>query len=64
MSGEDTQPALLTKLVIPHSVAREVFERLEIAGIMGTHLFNNHEGAVADVVNSYVYGRRTGSTWD
>jgi hypothetical protein len=50
----------LYKLVIPHAAATDVFQHLELMGISGTHLYNNHEGAVADVNNSYVFNRKTG----
>ena len=46
------------------AAASEVFTRLELMGIDGTRLFNNHEGAVADVRNAYVFNRRTGYTHD
>ena len=55
---------LVTKIVIPHRLGREIFERLEIMGVTATLLFQNHEGAAADVVNAYHYDRRTGRAWD
>jgi hypothetical protein len=54
----------LHKIIVPKSVAREVFERLELMGIDGTRLYDNHEGAVADVKNSYVFVSQTGYTHD
>jgi hypothetical protein len=57
-------PELATKLLIPHKVGREIFERLEIMGVTATLLFENQEGAAADVINAYNYGRRTGRAWD
>jgi hypothetical protein len=32
--------------------------------VTATLLFESHEGAVADVVNGFNYGRRTGRAWD
>jgi hypothetical protein len=60
--GEPTP--VLTKLLIPHVVGREIFERLELMGITASLLFENPEGAATDVVNSYNYGRRVGRAWD
>jgi hypothetical protein len=57
-------PKILTKLLIPHSLGREIMERLEIMAITPTLLFESHEGAVSEVVNSFNYGRRTGRGWD
>jgi len=55
---------VLTKLLIPHKVGREIFEKLEIMGATASFLYENHEGAATDVINSYNYGRRTGRAWD
>jgi hypothetical protein len=55
---------ILTKIFIPQSVAGHVFQRLELMGITGVRLMDDHVGAAADVYNSYMYGRRTGLTWD
>jgi hypothetical protein len=55
---------MLTKVVIPHSAGKEVFEQLEITGTSATQLYDSHEGAVMDVINAYNYGRRTGYAWD
>jgi hypothetical protein len=57
-------PKILTKVLIPHKVGREIMERLEIMAVTATLLFESHEGAVADVVNGFNYGRRTGRAWD
>jgi hypothetical protein len=54
----------LHKIVIPNGAAPEIFERLELMGIDGTRLYDNHEGAVADVKNSYVFNRKTGYAHD
>jgi len=40
---------MLTKVLIPHKVGREIFERLELMGITATHLYDSHEGAALDV---------------
>jgi FixJ family two-component response regulator len=57
-------PKILTKVLIPHKVGREIMERLEIMAVTATLLFESHEGAVSDVVNGFNYGRRTGRAWD
>jgi hypothetical protein len=58
------EPPALTKISIPHSETPRIFQRLELAGITGTRLLDDHEGAAADVKNAYVYNRRTGYAWD
>jgi hypothetical protein len=58
------EKVMLTKVLIPHKVGREIFERLELMGITATHLYDSHEGAALDVVNAYNYGRKTGRAWD
>ena len=60
--GPVTQSAL-TRVTIPHSEASRVFTRLELAGITGTRLLDDYEGAVADVRNAYNYNRKGGYTW-
>ena len=62
--GPDGSEPCLIKIRTPHALAREVFERLELAGIIGTRLLDDHEGAAADVKNAVVYNRRTGYAWD
>ena len=54
----------MTKIFIPISVARNVFERLELMGMTGVRLMDDHVGAAADVHNAYNYPRRTGYPWD
>jgi hypothetical protein len=54
---------LLTKFIIPCSLAREVFQHLEIVGINGAHLFNDEYGVVADVYNTFNHDTRSRS-WD
>jgi hypothetical protein len=54
----------LTKVLIPHKIASDIFARLEIMGVTASMLFENHEGAATDVINSYNCGRRTGRAWD
>lgn len=41
-----------------------MFALLELMGIDGTRLYDNHEGAAADVKNGYVFNRRTGFAQD
>ena len=55
--------SLLIKFIIPCSLAREVFQYLEIVGISGAHLFNDEYGVVADVYNSFNHDVRSRS-WD
>ncbi|SHI12047.1 FRG domain-containing protein [Bradyrhizobium erythrophlei] len=61
---DDKPVTTLHKIIVPNSAASEVFERLELMGITGTRLYDNHEGAAADVKNSYVFNRRTGYAHD
>jgi hypothetical protein len=55
---------VLTNVLIPHKVGRDIFERLEIMGVTASLLFENHEGAATDVINSYNYARKVGRAWD
>jgi hypothetical protein len=57
-------PSTMTKVFIPKSIARDVFTRLELMGMTGARLLDDHEGAAADVYNSYNYSRRSGFNWD
>lgn len=61
---EDKTIFTLRKIVIPKTAAKDVFTRLDMMGIDGSRVYDNHEGAVADVINSYVFNRRTGYTCD
>lgn len=45
----------LRKITVPHSEARSVFKHLALAGITGTRLLDDYEGAVADVINAYYF---------
>jgi FRG domain len=63
-SVPSTENVMLTKVLMPHKFGREIFERLELMGITATHLYDSHEGAAADVINAYNYGRKTGYAWD
>lgn len=64
-TGPDGNPTFaLHKIIIPHSIVSDVFERLDLMGVDGTRLYDNHEGAVADVVNGYVYESRSGVAHD
>jgi FRG domain len=47
----------LRKITVPHSEARNVFKHLALAGITGTRLLDDYEGAVADVINAYYFHR-------
>jgi hypothetical protein len=44
---------MLTKVLVPHSFGREVMERLDVMNISGTQLYDDHQGAAIDVINSY-----------
>ena len=63
-ASEDGPTFTLHKIVIPKTTASDVFTRLELMGIDGTRLYDNHEGAAADVKNAYVFNRRTGFAHD
>ena len=60
--GPDGDNFTLHKIIVPYPFAKDVFRRLELMGINGTRLFDNHEGAVADVINSYVWEGVTGTS--
>ncbi|MEX2124960.1 MAG: FRG domain-containing protein [Woeseia sp.] len=55
---------ILTKIFIPASEAGDAFSLLEMMAVSATQLYDSHEGAVADVVNSYNYNRKMGYAWD
>ena len=63
-SAHPSDEPMLRKILIPHKAGQEVFSRLDLMGINATHLYDSHEGAAMDVINSYNYGRRTGYAWD
>lgn len=60
--GPHTHEAL-TKVFIPHTEVGNVFRRLELAGITGTRLMDDYEGAAFDAVNAYEYNRKNGYFW-
>lgn len=60
----DHENFTIHKILVPYREAKNVFRRLDLMGINGTRLFDNHEGAVADVVNSYVWEGVAGSSHD
>jgi hypothetical protein len=62
--GDSDDPPTLTKIYFRHAWGGEIFQRLELSGITGTRLLDDHEGAAADVVNSYNYNRKLGYAWD
>jgi hypothetical protein len=55
---------MFTKVLIPQKFGREVMERLDVMNISGTHLYDDHQGAAIDVINSYNYDRKSGRVWD
>ena len=61
---QDGTDPLLTKIVVPHGIGRDVLERLDLMGISATHLYDNHEGATIDVINDYNYSKKTARAWD
>jgi FRG domain-containing protein len=54
---EDNRP-ILTKIILPHDWASEVFNRLDVIRISGSTLFLSAEGVAKDVYNSYYYKPR------
>lgn len=67
--GQDEVPGpnrtvMLTKVLAPHSIGRDVLERLDLMGITATHLYDSPEGAATDVVNEYNYSKKTARAWD
>lgn len=54
----DNRP-ILTKILLPHSWAGEVFSRLDVMSISGSTLFLSAEGVAKDVYNSYYYQPRS-----
>jgi hypothetical protein len=63
--GEDGRDTFtLHKIVIPKLFVGDIFAKLELMGVDGTRLFDNHEGAVADVKNAYVFNPQSGYTHD
>jgi hypothetical protein len=54
---EDNRP-ILTKIILPHDWASEVFNRLDVMRISGSTLFLSAEGVAKDVYNSYYYKPR------
>jgi hypothetical protein len=63
-SVPSTDAIMLTKVLIPQKLGREVMERLDVMNISGTHLYDDHEGAAIDVINAYNYDRKSGRVWD
>jgi hypothetical protein len=61
--GPTKLPALY-KVFVPLAAAPEAFSLLDIAGMTGTRLLDDYEGAVADAVNAYNYNRKSGYFWD
>jgi hypothetical protein len=59
----DPEGSALTKIYFRRYWIRDVFARLELMGITGTHLLGE-AGAALDVCNAYRYGRKTGPAWD
>jgi hypothetical protein len=49
---------ILTKFLVPRSLAREVFEYLNIIGINGALLMDDYTGVAADVRNTFNYSPR------
>jgi hypothetical protein len=53
----DSRP-VLTKMILPHTWASEVFSRLEVMSISGSTMFLSAEGVAKDVYNAYYYQPR------
>jgi hypothetical protein len=62
-SSDGKRHPTLTKFIVPHSEAKNVFSRLELMNITATKLID-YEGLAADVQNAYNYNRKTGYAWD
>lgn len=54
---------VITKYIIPHSCAREVFDTLDLLAINGSRLMDDISGVVCDVYNAYNHNPRARS-WD
>jgi hypothetical protein len=54
---------ILTKLVVPCSLAGEVFNYLDVIGINGARLMDDHTGVACDVRNTFNYNPRA-VAWD
>lgn len=54
---------VLTKFLVPCSLAREVFQKLDLTGISGAYLYGDASGVAADVYNTFNYQSRFAS-WD
>jgi len=54
---------ILTKFVVPYSLASEIFNYLDIVGINGARLMDDYTGVAADVRNSFNHDPRQRS-WD
>jgi FRG domain len=55
---------MLTKVLIPQQLGREVMERLDATNICATLLYDDHQGAAIDVINAYNYDRKSSRVWD
>lgn len=55
--------AALTKFVIPHAEARYFFDFMDVSGVNGSMIYNDHTGVVSDLLNSFNYNTRAGN-WD
>jgi hypothetical protein len=60
----DGAEPMLTKIVVPHSLGRDILEHLDLMGISATHLYDGYEGATIDVINDYNYSKKTARAWD
>jgi len=54
----NTAEPTLIKLLLPHSMAEDVFKRLELVNITGASLFGSADGVADDIWNGFNYNRR------
>lgn len=54
----NTDAPTVIKIVLPHSIATDVFKRLELMNITGASLFGSPDGVADDIWNSFNYIRR------
>lgn len=54
---------ILAKLIIPYSLAKEIFNYLDVMNINGARLMDDHTGVACDVRNMFHYNPRV-AAWD
>ena len=56
---EHNQDVAVTKVILPHECAKDVFQILELMGINAGQLFGSADGVAEDVSNSFFYNPKT-----